>query len=208
MKEEKDYIGDIAAIRTMMERTSKFLSLSGWAGIMAGIYALAGAWIAYKLFYFNPNEIVYKPVETEGWSATLVQLIGLALAILILTLGTAIFLSARKANKRNEKIWNATSKQMLINMAIPLVTGGVLILILIAKGLLGLVAPLTLVFYGLAMYNASKFTYSEMKVLGLMEIALGLVGAYFIGYGLLCWAIGFGVLHIITGIYLHYKYER
>lgn len=208
MKEEKDYIGDIAAIRTMMERTSKFLSLSGWAGIMAGIYALAGAWIAYKLFYFNPNEIVYTPIETGGWSATLVQLIGLALAILVLTLGTAIFLSARKANMRNEKIWNSTSKQMLINMAIPLVTGGLLILILIAKGLLGLVAPLTLIFYGLAMYNASKFTYAEMKVLGLLEIALGLIGTCFIGYGLLCWAIGFGVLHIITGIYLHYKYER
>lgn len=208
MKEEKDYIGDIAAIRTMMERTSKFLSLSGWAGIMAGIYALAGAWVAYKMFYFNPDEIAYPMGATGGWSASLMQLIGLAVVILVLTLGTAILLSSKKANKRKEKIWNPTSKQMLINMAIPLVTGGLLILILIAKGLMGLVAPLTLVFYGLAMYNASKFTYSEMKVLGLMEIALGLIGLCFIGYGLLCWAIGFGVLHIITGIYLHYKYER
>jgi len=208
MKEEKDYIGDIAAIRTMMERTSKFLSLSGWAGIMAGIYALAGAWVAYKGFYFNPDEIAYPMGTIGGWSASLVQLIGLAVVILVLTLGTAILLSSRKANKRKEKIWNPTSKQMLINMSIPLVTGGLLILILIAKGLMGLVAPLTLVFYGLAMYNASKFTYTEMKVLGLMEIALGLIGLCFIGYGLLCWAIGFGVLHIITGIYLHYKYER
>lgn len=201
MKEEKDYIGDIAAIRTMMERTSKFLSLSGWAGIMAGIYALAGAWIAYTFFYFNPSTISVS-------ENTLVQLIALALAVLVLTLGTAIFLSYRKANKRNEKIWNSTSKQMVISMAIPLVVGGLLILIMISHGLIGLIAPFTLIFYGLAMYNASKFTYSEMKVLGLMEVVLGLFGTYFIGYGLLCWAIGFGVLHIITGIYLHYKYER
>lgn len=201
MKEEKDYIGDIAAIRTMMERTSKFLSLSGWAGIMAGIYALAGAWIAYTFFYFNPNTVAVS-------ANTLVQLIALALAVLVLTLGTAIFLSYRKANKRNEKIWNSTSKQMVISMAIPLVVGGLLILIMISHGLIGLIAPFTLIFYGLAMYNASKFTYSEMKVLGLMEVVLGLFGTYFIGYGLLCWAIGFGVLHIITGIYLHYKYER
>lgn len=208
MKEEKDYIGDITAIRSMMERTSKFLSLSGWAGIMAGIYGLAGAWIAYKVFYFDPNEIVYPVGATGGWSASLIQLIGLAVSILILTLGTAIFLSYKKANKRKEKIWNSTSKQMLLHMAVPLVTGGLFILILIAHGLIGLVAPLTLVFYGLAMYNASKFTYAEIKVLGLMEIILGLIGSCFIGYGLLCWAIGFGVLHIIIGVYLHYKYER
>ena len=97
---------------------------------------------------------------------------------------------------------------MLVSMAIPLVVGGLLILIMIAHDLIGLIAPFSLIFYGLAMYNASKFTYSEMKVLGLMEIALGLFGVYFIGYGLVCWAIGFGILHIITGVYLHYKYER
>lgn len=201
MKEQKDYIGDIAAIRTMMERTSKFLSLSGWAGIMAGIYALAGAWVAYTFLSFNPNSLTQS-------NDTLTQLIGLATLVLILTLGTAIFLSQRKANKRNEKVWNATAKQMLISMSVPLVAGGLLILILIAQGLIGLIAPLTLIFYGISMYNASKFTYAEMKVLGVMEIALGLFGAYFIGYGLLCWAIGFGVLHIIIGVYLHYKYER
>ncbi|MES2650717.1 MAG: hypothetical protein V4663_03200 [Bacteroidota bacterium] len=201
MKEEKDYIKDIAAIRTMMERTSKFLSLSGWSGIMAGIYALGGAWIANSFFYFNPSNISY----TDD---TLIELIGLALVVLVLTLGTAILLSYRKAIKRNEKIWNSTAKHMLISMATPLVVGGLLILIMIAHGLIGLIAPFTLIFYGLAMYNASKFTYSEMKVLGLMEIALGLFSAYFINYGLLCWAIGFGVLHIITGVYLHYKYER
>lgn len=208
MKEEKDYIQDIAAIRNMMERSSKFLSLSGWAGIMAGIYALVGAWFAYSSFSFNPNEIVVQGWSAELWSAPLIKLVALAALILVLALATAILLSQQKANKRQEKIWNATSKQMLISMGIPLVAGGLLVLILIAKGLLGLVAPITLIFYGLALYNASRFTYAEIKLLGLMEIVLGLIGAYFIGYGLLCWAVGFGVLHIITGIYLHYKYER
>lgn len=208
MKTEKDYIQDIAEIRTMMERTSKFLSLSGWAGIMAGIYALAGAWMAYAMFYFNPDQLVYNTIEEGGWPATLAKPIALALVVLVLALGTAILLSYRKANKRNEKIWNTTSRQMLISMGVPLVVGGLLILIMISKGLIGLVAPFTLIFYGLALYNGSKFTYTEVKVLGLMEIILGLVSSCFIGYGLLFWAIGFGVLHIITGIYLHYKYER
>ena len=201
MKDEKDYIGDIAAIRTMMERTSKFLSLSGWAGIMAGIYALAGAWIANSFLYFNPDSIAYP-------DAALTQLVGLALLVLVLTLTTAIFLSYRKANKRNEKIWNSTAKKMILSMGLPLAVGGLLVLIMIAQGLVGLIAPLTLIFYGLSMYNASKYTYAEMRVLGLLEIALGLFGAYFTSYGLLFWAIGFGLLHIIIGVYLHYKYER
>ena len=93
-------------------------------------------------------------------------------------------------------------------MAVPLIAGGLLILILIAKGLIGLIAPFTLLFYGLAVYNASKYTYEEVKVLGLFQVGLGLISAYFVRYGLLCWALGFGVVHIIYGIYMNYRYER
>ncbi len=207
MKEEQDYIRDIAEMRSMMERSSKFLSLSGLAGIMAGIYALSGAYIAYKLFYFNPDEIVYSTTSGNGYS-NLLKVVFLAFIILILAIGTAMFLSYKKANKKGEKLWNATAKRLLINMAVPLVAGGLLILILISKGLIGLIAPFTLLFYGLALYNASKFTYGEVRSLGLIEMGLGLISSYFVGYGLLFWALGFGVIHIIYGIYMHYRYER
>lgn len=204
MNEEQDYIRDIAQIRAIMERSSKFLSLAGWAGIMAGLYALAGAYIAYTVLGFNPAELVY----SSGSSSSLRQIIALASVILMLAMGTAILLSSNKATKRGEKLWNAIVKRLLINMAVPLVVGGLLILILIAKGLIGLLAPFTLVFYGLALYNASQFTYEEVKSLGLIQIGLGLLSAYFVEYGLVCWALGFGVAHIMYGIYMHYRYER
>ncbi|AKQ45780.1 membrane protein [Rufibacter radiotolerans] len=208
MKQEKDYSRDLAEIRSMMERSSKFLSLSGWAGIMAGIYALVGAYIAYAVFGFNPDHSSDLPLTGTGISATLLNVILLAVFILAMAVGTAIFLSSKKAEKRGEKLWNATARRVLINMAVPLAVGGILVLIMISKGLIGFVAPFTLLFYGLALYNASKFTYGEMRSLGLIEIGLGLLGSYFVGYGLLLWAIGFGVVHIIYGIYMHYKYER
>ena len=208
MKEEQDYIRDIADIRSMMERSSRFLSLSGWAGIMAGIYALSGAFIAYKFLDFNPDAIVYSTINSVNLYPGLLNVIFLAIIILILALGTAIFLSYRKADKKGEKLWNPTSKRLLINMAVPLIAGGLLILILISKGLIGLIAPFTLIFYGLALYNAGKFTYEVVKILGLIEIGLGLIGAYFVGYGLLFWALGFGVVHIIYGIYIHYRFEK
>jgi hypothetical protein len=206
MKEEQNYIRDIAEMRSMMERSSKFLSLSGMAGILAGSYALAGAYIAYKFFYFNTGDAVENDGVTTPFD--LQKVIILAIVVLVLSLATAIFFSYQKANKRGEKLWNPTAKRLLINVAVPFIAGGVLILILISKGFIGLVAPLTLLFYGLALYNASKFTYGEVRTLGLVEIGLGLISAYFTEYGLLLWAVGFGVVHIIYGIYMHYRYER
>jgi hypothetical protein len=208
MKEQQEYIRDIAEMRSMMERSSKFLSLSGLAGIMAGVYALSGAYIAYKVFNFNPGGIVYNSSQSESVTTGLPQVIFLAITVLLLAVGTAILLSYKKANKRGEKFWNPTARRLLINMAVPLIAGGLLILILILKGLIGLVAPFTLLFYGLALYSASKFTYEEVKSLGLIQIGLGLAGSYFVEYGLLFWAIGFGVFHIAYGIYMHYRYER
>jgi len=208
MKEEQDYIKDIAEMRSMMERSSKFLSLSGLAGIMAGIYALAGAWIAYQFFDFNPDEVVYSSMGTGSLFVDLPKVLLSATLVLILAVGTAIFLSGKKAAKRHEKFWNATSRRVLVSMAVPLIAGGLLILIIIANGLMGFIAPFTLLFYGLALYNTSKFTYDEVKSLGLIEIGLGLISAWFVEYGLLCWAVGFGIVHIIYGIYIHYRYER
>lgn len=200
MKEEQDYIRDIAEMRSMMERSSKFLSLSGLAGIMAGIYALAGAFIVYKVFEFNPHQ--------ADLSTGLVDVILTAFIVLVLAIGTAIILSYRNATKRREKFWNPTARRVLISLGVPLVTGGMLIIILISKGMISLAAPFTLIFYGLALFNAGKFTYEEMKSLGLIQIALGLISSYFIEYSLLFWAIGFGIFHIIYGIYIHYRHER
>ena len=198
---EQDYIRDIAEIRSMMERSSKFLSLYGGAGILAGIYALAGAYIAVYIFNFNPDQISYE-TNSSG------SIVLLGLTVLALALGSAIYLSFRKAQKRGEKIWNTVSKRLMVHMAAPLVAGGFLILILMFKNLVGLVAPISLLFYGIALFNAGIFTYKEVKALGLFQILLGLLGCYFVEYGLFLWALGFGILHIFYGIYLYYKYER
>lgn len=205
---QQDYIRDISEIRSMMERSTKFLSLSGWAGIMAGIYALIGAYIAYKVLYFNPDEIIYASFEERRYTGDVLSLLILAAAVLFLSIGTAVYFSNRKAIRRNETLWNATSRRLLLNMGVPLVVGGIFVLVLLSKELIGLVAPATLIFYGLSLYVASRYTFEDVKVLGLIQIALGLISSYYIGYGLLFWAIGFGICHIIYGIYVHFKYER
>ncbi|HEU4606932.1 MAG TPA: hypothetical protein VFS31_02405 [Chitinophagaceae bacterium] len=204
MEKEQDHRRDLVEIRSMMERSSKFVWLSSWAGIMAGIYALAGAYIAWKVLNFNPDKILY----TEGEMPNLAPIVLLALGVLVIAAISAIYFSYTRARQRGEKAWNATVRRLLVNITVPLIAGGLLILIMIAQGFIGFIAPFSLLFYGLALYNASKFTYQEVRVLGVAQILLGLTGSYFVAYGLLLWAIGFGIVHIIYGIYIHYKYER
>lgn len=208
MKTEQEYIKDLSEIRSMMERSTKFVSLSGLSGIMAGIYALAGAYIAYPWFYQNTDTQTPDTLYAQNILGNIPSLVFLGITVLVLAVGTAIYLSYRKTAREKEKLWNPTARRLLLNMSIPLVTGGLFILILISKGLVGLIAPLSLIFYGLALINASKFTFDEIKYLGITEIFLGLISSYFIGYGLLFWAIGFGLMHIAYGIYMHQKYER
>jgi hypothetical protein len=128
--------------------------------------------------------------------------------MLVIGLSIAMFLSDRKAKRKGERSWNATSRRLIIHMAVPLVTGGLLCLILISFGYAGLLVPVTLIFYGLALFNAGTFTYTEVKYLGILQILLGLASMYAITYGLLFWSAGFGFLNIIYGLYIHYTHER
>lgn len=205
---EKDFKQEITEIRSMMERSSKFMSLSGWAGIMAGVYALAGALIAYKVFNFNPDRVIFNFTGDDGVLAIYMNIILLAIMVLILALVTALYFTYKKSDKRGEKLWNATTKRLLVGMSVPMVAGGVLIIMLLLNGLTGLIAPFSLLFYGLALFNASRLTIKEVEILGYVQILLGLTGVFFVEYGLLLWALGFGVAHIVYGIYMYHKYER
>ena len=207
MKEIQEYEKDLASIRNIMERSSKFLSLSGLSGVLAGIYALAGATVAYFMVQYPQSPFRYRLISIQQPSL-LVQLVGLALVVLVASLSTGIWLSLKKARKHGVSLYSALSRRLAISMAIPLVTGGIFILIMLNAGHLGLAAPACLIFYGLALIQASPNTVDEIRYLGYSEIVLGLVSAMLPGYGLLFWAIGFGVLHIVYGAIMHNKYDK
>tara|TARA_B100000965_G_scaffold201015_1_gene167819 strand:+ start:9686 stop:10354 length:669 start_codon:yes stop_codon:yes gene_type:complete len=201
------YIEDIAEIRQMMEKSSRFISLSGLSGILAGIYALIGAYIAYELAYTS-NDLIYKQLVVRDVRGNLTWLMVDALVVLILAVATGVYLTNKKAKKDGVKSWDKTTQRLLINLFIPLATGGILVIIFYYQGLIGLIAPTTLIFYGLGLINASHYTYRDVRFLGISEVVLGLIAASVVGYGLLIWAIGFGVLHILYGAIMYFKYEK
>lgn len=206
MSQNPDYQQDLASIRHLMERSVKFISLSGLAGVMAGLYALVGAGFAY---YFLYKEDSYKTVEYYREHPELVVYLALlAAAVLILSLVTGWYLSYKKAQKANIAMWTDTTKRLIINLLIPLAAGGIFILVLAYRGYFGIIAPSFLLFYGLALVNASSNLFDEFRYLGYIEILLGLLAALLPGYGLYFWAMGFGVLHIFYGALMHRRYDR
>ena len=188
----------------MMNRSTRFMSLSGISGVLVGIYALAGVFAAYKLMWAKYSYLTLKPIFIPR--DHLFIILGIAAAILAFSILSSIIFSYFKAKKQNELLWNSSLKRFVVNFAIPLVTGGILCLIFLVKGFVGLTVPMTLIFYGMALLSASKYTLNEVRSLGIIEIILGLFACYFIEYSLLLWAIGFGVLHIVYGVVMHIKY--
>ncbi|GEO10558.1 hypothetical protein [Segetibacter aerophilus] len=218
MTDAFEQLSAIKDIKQMMERSSRFISLSGWSGISAGVCALAGAWFANNIMsrsrYAEDNSssnLDYR--NGHDRFDTVQEFIGNKLIVIAALTFLTAFVSAfiftyLRSRKNNTPIWGTSARRLLINVSIPMIAGGVFLLKLILDGSYGVVAPGCLIFYGLALLNGSKYTLGEIRYLGYCEIILGIVSCWFIGWGLYFWAIGFGILHIVYGAFMLNKYER
>ena len=204
-------IEDLKHIRSLMERSSKFLSLSGFSGIAAGVIALVGAAIAYFIV-FEQGAVKYdEHMRALGRGSTMgirLQMAVLAASVLVCAVGAAWYFSSRKAKRAGTRLWTSTARRTLYHFLIPLVAGGVFCVVLAMNNDIQLVGSAMLIFYGLALVNSSKFTVDEVHYLGLSELVLGFLAGVFLNYGLLFWALGFGVMHIVYGIRMYNKYDR
>jgi hypothetical protein len=212
MDKSKEQLEAIQEMRNMMERSSRFLSLSGLAGVAVGIIALIGVFVFFLKLDISPWEPVYPDIlfatAPEGVISNLDFMLTDSILILACSLAVGIWMSANRAKKNKHSLWDAPAKRLLINLMIPLVSGGMLCLIFIGKGLSPYLASLTMIFYGLALVNASKYSLDEIRNLGLLEILCGLLAAWEPKYGVLIWGMGFGLLHIGYGLLIHSKQKQ
>ncbi|QBQ40484.1 hypothetical protein [Sphingobacterium psychroaquaticum] len=204
--DQQDLIKEIGHIRSMMEKSSKFISISGLSGVLIGMYALIGAFLAYiKVFGFRSTFDYRDHYVTDD--GVVGYLVVVAVAVLLASLITGVVMAKRKASKIKQSVWNVTSRAMLKAVSVPLMAGGLFALLLIWKGYYELIASTLLIFYGLALSAGSVFTFKEVRWLGVLEVCLGLAALLFPGYGLWFWVCGFGLLHIIYGFIVYKKYE-
>ena len=214
MNENQQSLETLQDIKRMMERSSRFISLSGLSGISAGICALIGAWIARpyvfgsKNYVIDPNVALAQAIAHDYTIVLNTWLFWIAIGTFLAALISAFIFTWIKSKKEGIPIWGNTAKRLLVNVSVPLIVGAIFLFKLIHYGTFGLIAPGCLIFYGLALINASKYTLVEIRYLGYTQILLGIINLWFVGSGLYFWAIGFGLLHIIYGTYMWFKYER
>lgn len=203
MDKEK-YINDLKEIKDTMNRASRFITLSGLSGVSTGLTALAGVLIAHLMVFRDKNYLTHD--KTDINDSDFLYLILIAIGTLVISIGNAIFFTNRKTKKHNQNPWNLQAQRLVLELSIPLITGGILCLFFLFKGYIGMLPSLTLIFYGLGLINSSKFTVNEIKNLGIIQIILGLLAFQFIHYSLLFWAIGFGIFQIMYGLIVQKKY--
>ncbi len=204
---ETDIYSELTSIRSLMERSSKFISLSGLSGVMAGIYALIGAFMAYQVIYTGSGDLTVS-IDQINDPKVVTRLVMIAIAVLVLSVLTCLVLSQRQSKKKGQQFLGTGSKRLFSSLALPLLTGGLFVIILLAKGEYSLVVPACLIFYGLSLVSGSHYTFSDVKWLGLCQIILGLLCTLIPGYALVFWSIGFGILHILYGSIMHFKYKQ
>jgi len=208
MDNRQEHLDNLSEIRTLMERSSSFISLSGLSGISAGIIGLVMAYFmnAKMGLYFKLDSATV--LSPEMRSEFIVFTIILSLIALILVFALTILFAARKAKKKNLPPWDSTSRRLAINLFIPLVTGGIFCLLLLYRYFDFLVIPSMLVFYGMALINAGKYTLNEIKWLGISEILAGLAALLFLDNAIIFFAVGFGLLNIVYGTIMYFRHEQ
>lgn len=194
-------LADLQHIRQLMDRNTRFLSLSGLSGIGVGIVALLGTGF---LFWLSATE--------PSWVDDIPHFVAvLATATLMLSVVVAWFFTSRRMRREGgNRTLTSAAKRMLLALALPLLVGGVFCAYLYSFEMFGLLywPPVMLCSYGLGLAACAQFTHHELYWLGLSDIMLGFIALFWQEYGLLCWALGFGLLHIIYGAWMYWKYER
>lgn len=196
--EKEKYLNDLSEIRKIMSRSSRFLSLSGLSGVSTGLIAFVGALLAGQLVFSHGNYLLGEAVVINGDEMR--DLVFIACGTLLLSVVSALWFTIRKSKRENQRVWDAQAERLLVSLLIPLITGGLVCVILLRMGYVGFLPAMTLIFYGLALVNGSHYTLSHIRYLGLAEILLGLLALIFIGQSLYIWMLGFGLFQMVYGL--------
>ncbi|MDB5236155.1 MAG: hypothetical protein JWR44_3148 [Hymenobacter sp.] len=205
-----DPLAQLTEIRAIMERSSRFLSLSGLSGVGAGVVALVGVTAGhfYLQSHYPDGYLRLMQGSAEERRSALPFLVLLSGVMIGVALLVAFYFTQRRSRDGGQTLFSAPGRRLAAALAVPLVAGGLFCLRLYLGADAAMVIPGLLVFYGLALLNASKYTLDEIRWLGLTQIGLGLVCMLLPGWGLLFFGLGFGLGHIGYGLVMYNRYER
>ena len=195
---------NLTVIRQLMERPIRYSTMSGLSGILAGCAALGGvaadAWVTYNL----PDDALW--INMLIWAG-----------VFITAFTCSAVLTYIRERKQGMPFWSPVKRRILMTILPPFVAGIGLTLAIIHRwqtgdgpNQWGLVPPIWMTFYGVALWQIGLFSAGELRAMGIAFILAGLVTACEYQYTIPgleqgtapYWTLGitFGGFHIVYGI--------
>jgi hypothetical protein len=168
-------------IRATMENATAFTGISGKGYALAGLTAIAAAWIAAQ--------------QT-------LPLLWLAVWLLEATLACSVtlLLSADKARRQGKSLWSGSGRKLLFAFLPTMAVGAVVTLAFYLQGNTVLLPGLWLILYGAGVMTAGAHSIRPVPLMGFLFIMLGSAQLLVPATTNLTLALGFGGLHLAFGI--------
>jgi hypothetical protein len=175
-------------IRETMESAAEFTAVPGWGGVAMGITALAAAFLAAR------------QATPRAWVAVWLAEAFVAVAI-------AAPAAATKARRANSSLFSGPGRKFVLSFAPPIVVGGLLTLAMFQLGAVSALPGVWLLLYGTAIVTGGAFSVRAVPIMGLCLMALG-GAALFVpaAWGDMFMAAGFGLIHMVFGIWIALRY--
>ncbi len=199
-----------------LAQSSRFISLSGLSGVSVGISGLFATYIAHRLVASETKadkDMLSIVSGFDSYNETVHLFVGenlifLSIFTILFALLFSFYFTTAKSKKNNLSIWDGIVKRQLSVLSLPLIIGGIFISRLISTANFGFIIPVALIFYALSLINLRKYTSGDVAYLGYALLILGIVNLWIQRLGILFFALGFGIFHIIYGVVTFYFYER
>ena len=182
-----------------MQQYTSYFSLSGFSGILLGIYGLLMVYVLHILTSTYGDGF-------DGSSQLPIALLEIVITIfgivMILISLFTLWIRARRENKKqNSKLWNPFSKKTRLQTLVPLIFFIAVLIIVANKGYYSLITPLLLFLYGILLLNVSRVSLKRLRLLAIAEMILGIIAYFIYDNELLFLAIGLGAFHLLYGVF-------
>lgn len=184
-------------IRKLMARAGEYRHLSGWAAIVNGLLVFAGCalskWGVQVSFYRTTDPLKLGLV----WGA--VAVLGLAIDVIF---------TVALARRRGEPAWSPSARQLVAGLLPGLYAGAVVTVYLAMDEAYDALPGAWMVCYGTALMGASLTAPWAVRYFGLAILLFGGVALTLLrNYAMWSMGLGFGVLHLIFGAYVLWRYR-
>ena len=184
---------NLRMIRQMMERSTKHSSLSGFSGIIVGLWAIIGVAV---------TRLAVQPNRAHHWLAYIAEFAATWAAVLVLSILTDLLVTKRRAALVGKHVFSKLGTHIVGAAAPGFTAGFVLTMYLLQQQRIGEVYGFWMLSYGLAICAVGLFSVRPVLFLGWAFLLAGAATLFLPhAWGLGMMALSFGGFHIAYGLY-------